>query len=111
MSKPNRKAVALKTKATLEAKAKAYASQKIVINDEWSVIRADDLNWQIRYTGKSQATKKLGMDRWFFGSVRMALVFVFDKALDANPTHFMMGQGRLIDLAARIETCLARLQG
>lgn len=94
----------LKTKATLEAKAKAYASQTIKINPEWSIVRVDDLNWQIRQKGRKEP-----WDRWFYGSVRSALVGVFEKALNEDPQTFLTRFG-LVNLATRIEACIASLR-
>jgi len=108
MSQPKDRA--LKAKATLKAKAKEYQDQAIRINEDWSVIRIDDLNWQIKYTGKSERIKKLGTDRWYFGSVRGALVGVFQVALNEDPKKFLMGDGEgIVGLAERIQGCLDRL--
>ena len=71
---------AKKAKATLEAKAQQYASQTIKINDDWSIMRMDDLNWQIKQKGRKEP-----WDRWYYGSVKGALVGVFEKALNERP--------------------------
>lgn len=100
MSQPKDRA--LKAKATLEAKAKDFASQKIQINEDWSVIRLDELNWQVRQKGKKDP-----WDRWYYGSVKGALFGVFEKALNEQPHKWL--QGDLISLATRIQACLDRL--
>jgi hypothetical protein len=94
---------AVKAKATLEAKAKEYARQAIKINPEWSVVRIDDLNWQIKQKGRKEP-----WDRWYYGSVKGALLGVFQKALNEQPQNFLLA-GNLITLATRIEACLDQL--
>ncbi len=106
MSKPkDSKDRVLKTKATLEAKAQAYKSQKIQVNPEWSIVRVDDLNWQIKQKGRKEP-----WDRWYFGTLRGALTGVFDKALNEEPQKFVLGGNNLVDLAERIQACLEMLE-
>lgn len=92
---------AAKAKVTKDAKKAVYADQTIRINNEWSVIRLDDLNWQIRQKGRKEP-----WDRWYYGSVKGALYGVFEKALNEEPHKW----GRdLITLATRITACLDAL--
>ena len=92
MSKPNPKERAAKAKATLEAKAQNYKSQTIRINEDWSVVRVDDLNWQVKQKGRKEP-----WDRWYFGSVKCALYGVFEKALNEQPQKWLANRS-VIDL-------------
>ena len=65
-----------KIKATLKAKAEKFKSQTIKVDQNWSIVRADELNWQIRH--KDQ---RAPYDRWFFGTLRGALLALPDKML------------------------------
>src|SRR5687767_3461537 len=38
-----------KARATRAAKAEQFAGQTIVIDDEWQIVRADDLNWEVQH--------------------------------------------------------------
>lgn len=93
---------AKKAKATLEAKAQNYRSQTIKINEDWSVIRLDDLNWQIKRKGQKEP-----WDRWYYGSVKGALYGVFEKALNEEPQKW--GHD-LITLATRITACMEAMR-
>ena len=63
-----------KIKATLKAKAEKFKSQTIRVDENWSIVRLDELNWQIRH--KDQ---KAPYDKWFFGTLRGALLALPDK--------------------------------
>jgi hypothetical protein len=65
-----------KIKATLKAKAEKFKSQTIKVDENWSVVRVDELNWQIRH--KEQ---RAPFDRWFFGTLREAILCLPDKML------------------------------
>ena len=65
-----------KIKATLKAKAEKFKSQTIKVDENWSIVRLDDLNWQIRH--KDQ---RAPYDKWFFGTLRGALLALPDKML------------------------------
>jgi hypothetical protein len=65
-----------KIKATLKAKAERFMSQTIKVDENWSIVRADELNWQIRH--KDQ---RAPYDKWFFGTLRGALLALPDKML------------------------------
>jgi hypothetical protein len=54
-----------KIKATLKAKAEKFKSQTIKVDENWSIVRLDELNWQIRH--KDQ---RAPYDKWFFGTLR-----------------------------------------
>jgi len=66
-----------KIKATLKAKAEKFRSQTIKVDETWSIVRADELNWQIRH--KDQ---RAPYDKWFFGTLRGALLALPDKMLE-----------------------------
>jgi len=65
-----------KIKATLKAKAEKFKSQTINVDENWSIVRRDELNWQIRH--KDQ---RAPYDKWFFGTLRSALLALPDKML------------------------------
>jgi hypothetical protein len=65
-----------KIKATLKAKAEKFRSQTIKVDENWSIVRADELNWQIRH--KDQ---RAPYNKWFFGTLRAALLALPDKML------------------------------
>ena len=65
-----------KIKATLRAKAEKFKSQTIKVDENWSIVRADELNWQIRH--KDQ---RAPYNKWFFGTLRSALLALPDKML------------------------------
>ena len=65
-----------KIKATLKAKAKKFRSQTIKVAENWSIVRLDELNWQIRH--KDQ---RAPYDKWFFGTLRGALLALPDKMI------------------------------
>jgi hypothetical protein len=65
-----------KIKATLKAKAEKFRSQTIKVDENWSIVRLDELNWQIRH--KDQ---RAPYDKWFFGTLRGALLALPDKML------------------------------
>src|SRR5215471_9333564 len=65
-----------KIKATLKAKAEKFKSQTIKVDENWSIVRLDELNWQIRH--KDQ---RAPYDKWFFGTLRGALLALPDKML------------------------------
>ena len=65
-----------KIKATLKAKAEEFKSQTIKVDENWSIVRLDELNWQIRH--KDQ---RAPYDKWFFGTLRGALLALPDKML------------------------------
>src|SRR6516225_1098870 len=64
-----------KIKATLKAKAEKFRSQTIKVDKNWSVVRADELNWQIR-----RKDQRAPYDKWFFGTLRGALLALPDIA-------------------------------
>jgi hypothetical protein len=64
-----------KIRATLKAKAEKFRSQTITVDETWSIVRADELNWQIRH--KDQQAP---YDKWFFGTLRGALLALPDIA-------------------------------
>src|SRR6516162_2232690 len=64
-----------KIKATLKAKAEKFKSQTIKVDENWSIVRLDELNWQIRH--KDQ---RAPYDKWFFGTLRGALLALPDIA-------------------------------
>ena len=43
-----------KAKATKEAKRQGFDQQTIRINQDWKIIRFDELNWQVQFKGKSK---------------------------------------------------------
>ena len=65
-----------KIKATKKAKAAARKAQTIKIDENWSIVRIDDLNWQIRHT-----KQRLPFDRWYFGTLRGAFLALPDKMI------------------------------
>ena len=65
-----------KIKATLKAKAEKFKSQTIKVGENWSIVRLDELNWQIRH--KDQ---RAPYDKWFFGTLRGAFLALPDKML------------------------------
>ena len=65
-----------KIKATLKAKAEKFKSQTIKVDENWSIVRLDELNWQIRH--KDQ---RAPYNKWFFGTLRGALLALPDKML------------------------------
>jgi hypothetical protein len=65
-----------KIKATLKAKAEKFKSQTIKVDENWSIVRLDELNWQIRH--KDQ---RAPYDKWFFGTLRGALLALPDKMI------------------------------
>jgi hypothetical protein len=65
-----------KIKATLRAKAERFKSQTIKVDENWSIVRVDELNWQIRH--KDQ---RAPYDKWFFGTLRDAILSLPDKML------------------------------
>jgi len=65
-----------KIKATLKAKAEKLKSQTIKVDENWSIVRLDELNWQIRH--KDQ---RAPYDKWFFGTLRGALLALPDKMI------------------------------
>jgi len=65
-----------KIKATLKAKAEKFKSQTIKVDENWSIVRRDELNWQIRHK-----TQREPFDRWFFGTLRDAILSLPDKML------------------------------
>jgi hypothetical protein len=64
-----------KIKATLRAKAEKFKSQTIKVDENWSIVRADELNWQIRHKDQGAPYNK-----WFFGTLRGALLALPDIA-------------------------------
>jgi hypothetical protein len=64
-----------KIKATVKAKAEKFKSQTIKVDESWSIVRLDELNWQIRH--KDQ---RAPYDKWFFGTLRGALLALPDIA-------------------------------
>jgi len=65
-----------KIKATLKAKAEKFKSQTIKVDEDWSLVRVDELNWQIRHRDQ-----RAPFDRWFFGTLRDAILSLPDKML------------------------------
>src|SRR5262252_9244635 len=65
-----------KIKATLKAKAEKFKSQTIRVDENWFIVRADELNWQIRHR-----EQRAPFDRWFFGTLRGAILALPDKML------------------------------
>ena len=65
-----------KIKATLKAKAEKFKSQTIKVDENWSIVQLDELNWQIRH--KDQ---RAPYNKWFFGTLRGALLALPDKML------------------------------
>jgi len=65
-----------KIKATLKAKAEQFRSQTITVDENWSIVRLDELNWQIRH--KDQ---RAPYNKWSFGTLRGALLALPDKML------------------------------
>src|SRR5262245_62819702 len=65
-----------KIKATLKAKAEKFRSQTINVDENWSIVRLDELNWQIRH--KDQ---RAPYNKWFFGTLRGALLALPDTAI------------------------------
>ena len=65
-----------KIKATLKAKAEKFKSQTIKVDENWSIVRLDELNWQIRH--KDQ---RAPYDKWFFGTFCGALLALPDKMI------------------------------
>jgi hypothetical protein len=82
-----------KIKATKHAKAQARAAQTIKIDDNWSIVRIDDLNWQIRHR-----RQRLPFDRWYFGTLRGAFLALPDKMLGEE------AKGAIADVS-RCYTC------
>jgi hypothetical protein len=66
-----------KIKATLKAKAEKFRFQTIKVDGNWSIVRPDELNWQIRH--KDQ---RAPYDKWFFGTMRGAILSLPDKMLE-----------------------------
>jgi hypothetical protein len=66
-----------KIKAALKAKAEKFKSQTIKVDENWSIVRLDQLNWQIRH--KDQ---RAPYDKRFFGTLRGALLALPDKMLE-----------------------------
>jgi len=66
-----------KIKATLKAKAEKFRSQTIKVDKNWSVVRADELNSQIR-----RKDQRAPYDKWFFGTLRGAILSLLDKMLE-----------------------------
>ena len=64
-----------KIKATLKANAEKFRSQTIKVDENWSIVRRNELNWQIRH--KEQ---RAPYDKWFFGTLRGALLALPDIA-------------------------------
>jgi hypothetical protein len=65
-----------KIKATKRAKAAAREAQIIKVDENWSIVRIDDLNWQIRH-----AKQRLPFDKWYFGTLRGAFLALPDKMI------------------------------
>src|SRR5215467_4525239 len=63
-----------KIKATLKAKAEKFRSQTIKVDENWSIVRLDELNWQIRH--KDQ---RAPYDKWFIRKWRGELLALPDK--------------------------------
>jgi hypothetical protein len=65
-----------KIKATLKAKAEKFKSQTIKVDENWSIVRRDELNWRIR-----RKDQRAPHDKWFFGTLRGALFALPNKML------------------------------
>ena len=53
-----------KIKATKAEMRARFDAQTVTIDENWSILRADELNWEIRYKGKFQG---------FYGSIGGAI--------------------------------------
>lgn len=77
-----------KAKATRAAQKERMASQTVTIDDHWQIIRADPLNWEIRYKGKFQG---------YYGTIGNALCALPSKMLNES------AKGTLTDIRRTLE--------
>lgn len=88
--KPN----AEKSKATKLAKKESFAEQTVVIDENWHIIRADELNWEIQFKGKFHG---------YFGRLSHALKAIPHKMLNVE------ARGSLIQIVAILQSIEARI--
>jgi hypothetical protein len=67
---------------TKKAKKEQFAAQTIRVDDDWQIVRADEINWEVQFKGKF---------RGFFGSL--------PNAFDSLPAK-MLGEQAQGDVAA-----------
>lgn len=80
---------------TKRQKALGFADQKVVVDENWQVQRADELNWEVRYKGKF---------RGFYGTIASALDALPDKMLSEE------AKGTLKDVKSMQEAIHERIE-
>jgi hypothetical protein len=74
-----------KIQAAKAAKQAVFGKQLIKVNDEWSIARIDEYNWQIRK--KTLPYPKA--QPWYFGTLQGAFVALPEKMLDEEAKNSM----------------------
>ena len=77
-----------KAKATKQANRERFAAQTVTIDDNWKIVRADPLNWEIQYKGKFQG---------YYGTIPSALRVLPAKMLNED------AKGTLTDILRCVE--------
>lgn len=91
-----------KTRATKEAKRSAFAAQTIEIDNDWRVIRADELNWELQYQGKFKG---------FYNNLGEAFRSIPAKMLTAAAKNSLADVQRSLQaIHVTIENALSRAQ-
>jgi hypothetical protein len=85
-------------KATIAAQKEKRESQTIVIDEDWKIIRADELNWEVQFKGKFYG---------YFGSVKNAFNGLLKKMLNASAQKDMAEiLKRIEEIESKIEAAL-----
>ena len=84
-----------KALATRQAKKAQMESQTITIDDDWRILRADPLNWEIQYKGKFQG---------YYGTIPAALRVLPAKMLGEQ------AKGTLSDVLRSLEGVTATIE-
>lgn len=73
-----------KAAATRQKKKAAQDQQVIVINDKWKIVRLDELNWAVVFSGKHPITgeRQDAKQPWVYGKLIDALLALPHKMLD-----------------------------
>lgn len=83
---------AQKMQATIKAKREAFEGQTIVIDENWRIIRADELNWEVQYQEKFDG---------YFGSLKNAFNGLIKKMLSESAKKDL---AQVLEVIKAIET-------
>lgn len=89
-----------KMAAAKAAKRSQFAEQTIVIDDQWQIIRSDELNWELQFQGKFKG---------YYGSIAGALKALPVKSLGEQVNNSLADlQRTLIAICENIDKALLR---